>query len=172
MITAYPCLKHFSQVTYDSMVRSLDFSRISCTCGSDGTLHFNGSYKRSIKTKTGTYLLRVQRMRCRSCGATHAILPADIIPYNQILLDEQITIIRNHESGDSHRDLLNANPDIDENNVAAVIRRYDKVRREENCDITADGLSHDSIVRKSFERTDRQFLQIKKTANIFVNRPT
>ena len=88
------------------------------------------------------------------------------------LLDEQIAIIRNHESGDGNRDLLNANPDINENNVAAVIRRYDKVWMEENSDITADGSSQDSIVRKSFERTERQFLQIKKTSNIFVNRPT
>ena len=172
MITVYPGLKHFSQASYDAMVRSLDLSHISCTCGKEGALHFNGSYRRRIKTKTDTYLLRVQRTRCRSCGATHAIFPSDIIPYNQILLDEQIAIIRNHESGDGNRDLLNANPDIDENNVAAVIRRYDKVWMEENSDITADGSSQDSIVRKSFERTERQFLQIKKTPNIFVDRTT
>ena len=172
MITVYPGLKHFSQASYDAMVRSLDLSHISCICGKEGALHFNGSYRRRIKTKTDTYSLRVQRMRCRSCGATHAIFPADVIPYNQILLDEQIAIIRNHESGDGNRDLLNANPDIDENNVAAVIRRYDKVWMEENSDITADGSSQDSIVRKSFERTERQFLQIKKTPNIFVDRTT
>ena len=178
MITVYPSLEHFSQAAYDAMVRSLNLSRISCTCGMEGALYFNGSYKRRIKTKTDTYLLRVQRTRCRSCGATHAIFPSDIIPYNQILLDEQIAIIRNHESGDGNRDLLNANPDIDENNAAAVIRRYDKVwikenmGMEENSDITADGSSQDSIVRKSFERTERQFLQIKKTPNIFVDRTT
>ena len=47
-----------------------------------------------------------------------------------------------------------------------------KAWMEEHSDITADGLSQDSIVRKSFEKIDRQFLQIKKTPNIFIDRPT
>ena len=172
MITIYPSFEQFSQASYDAMVRSLDLSHITCSCGREGGLYFNGSYKRRIKTKTGTHILRIQRTRCRSCGTTHAIFPANIIPYNQILLDDQIAIIRNHESGEGCKDLLNANPDIDENDVAAVIRRYDKVWMEEHSDITADGLSQDSIVRKSFEKIDRQFLQIKKTPNIFIDRPT
>ena len=172
MITVYPGLKHFSQASYDAMVRSLDLSHISCTCGKEGALHFNGSYRRRIKTKTETYTLRVQRIRCRSCGATHAIFPADVIPYNQILLDEQLALIRSHKSGGGYVDLLDSNPDIDENNAAAVIRRYDKVWIKENTDITADESSLGNIVRKSFERTERQFLQIKKTPNIFVDRTT
>lgn len=172
IITIYPSFEQFSQASYDAMVRSLDLSHITCSCGREGGLYFNGSYKRRIKTKTGTYILRVQRTRCRSCGTTHSVFPANIIPYNQILLDDQIAIIRNHESGEGCQDLLNANPDIDENDVAAVIRRYDKVWMEEHSDITADGLSQDSIVRKSFEKIDRQFLQIKKTPNIFIDRPT
>lgn len=39
--------------------------------------------------------MKIQRVRCKSCDKTHALLPMGIIPYKQVTLEVIISIIQN-----------------------------------------------------------------------------
>lgn len=60
------------------------------SCHSAGNLIPHGSYKRNIidfsRNKTTYRKISVKRLKCRSCGHTHAILPDLIVPYAQYSL--------------------------------------------------------------------------------------
>lgn len=51
----------------------------NCRCAGNFTGH--GSYLRHLVVIGSSALVRVRRVRCASCGATHAVLPAGMVPY-------------------------------------------------------------------------------------------
>lgn len=46
-----------------------------------------GRYKRSVKTGEEKYEIQIQRVRCKRCGATQALLPGFLHPYRHYLLE-------------------------------------------------------------------------------------
>lgn len=52
-------------------------------CGYGGNLHKHATYKRSIICKEITVQITIQRVICPDCKKTHALIPADLIPYFQ-----------------------------------------------------------------------------------------
>ena len=106
-------------------------------------------------------------MKCKHCGKTHAIFPKFIVPYSQILLNDDLSIIRAYTSNDSFEPIMTANEFIDESNIRYVISRYLKYWREP---IAAFGfcITDDivSIIRHCLFRFKRQFMQIKCITNI------
>lgn len=51
------------------------------SCGCPGNFARHGSYSRFLRTEDGEQRIRVRRVVCRSCGATHALLPPGVVPY-------------------------------------------------------------------------------------------
>lgn len=51
------------------------------SCGCPGNFTRHGSYERFLRTEDGERRIRVRRVVCRSCGATHALLPPGVVPY-------------------------------------------------------------------------------------------
>jgi hypothetical protein len=45
-----------------------------------------GRYKRSVKTGEEKYDLEIQRVRCKACESSHALLPDFLHPYRHYLL--------------------------------------------------------------------------------------
>lgn len=59
-----------------------NLSAIPCPrCGCRGNYAPHGSYVRHLATEAGEGPVRVRRVRCLSCMATHALLPPDVVPY-------------------------------------------------------------------------------------------
>lgn len=50
-------------------------------CGCPGNFTGHGSYSRALVVPGGCVSLRVRRVRCASCGATHAVVPEGVVPY-------------------------------------------------------------------------------------------
>ena len=92
-------IKSLTQKSYDKFIYNIDFS--------DG--------------KTSIIILRV---RCKSCGKTHAIFPECIVPYSQILLSDHISIINTYNSKASFEPIMLANEFIDESNIFYIIKQY------------------------------------------------
>ncbi len=46
-----------------------------------------GRYKRWACTEAGDYLLSIQRIRCKSCGRTHSLLPDFLHPFRHYVLE-------------------------------------------------------------------------------------
>ncbi|WP_408606215.1 DUF6431 domain-containing protein [Cellulosilyticum ruminicola] len=64
----------------------MDFYYIYPKCGAQHTWHRHGFYERHVlyleNDTLQAHFLKVLRLQCISCNATHAILPNDIIPYS------------------------------------------------------------------------------------------
>lgn len=52
-------------------------------CGYGGNLHKHATYQRNIICKEITTRITIQRVICPDCKKTHALIPADLIPYFQ-----------------------------------------------------------------------------------------
>ncbi|MCQ2495521.1 MAG: DUF6431 domain-containing protein [Lachnospiraceae bacterium] len=158
-------------IAYKNIITSLDFNRLTCTCGRVGDLKVHAYYQRSIKTVAGNLRFHICRVICESCGHSHAILPSSIIPYSQISLFDQTYIINNYEAGRSHNSAMDNNPMIDESNCRYIIRNYlnrwkKRIKKKRILSGAAPGLT-----KFCFSHFSAQFMQNKNTSNILYTGP-
>ena len=162
-----------SQNYYDKTIDSLHFHRLTCSCGHSACLNKHAYYYRFIKTPLGKIRLRICRVKCSLCGTTHALLLAEMVPYSQIPLISQIYIARESMTASpDYSSVMAANPEIDESNIASVLRQFNRFWKER---LLSQGISladHNDLVHQAFAFFRRQFMQIKCTPNILFFIPT
>lgn len=162
-----------SQNYYDKTIDSIPFHRLTCTCGHSACLSKHAYYYRSIKTPLGKIRLRICRVKCSLCGATHALLLAEMVPYSQIPLISQIYIARESlSSSPDYSAVMDKNPEIDESNIASVLRQFNRFWKERLLSQSTSLEDHNNLIRQSFAFFRRQFMQIKCTSNILFPIPT
>jgi hypothetical protein len=161
-----------SQESYNSLILDTPIFLLTCTCGQSGCLTRHGSYHRNVKLPEIMIRLKIKRVRCKTCGATHALLPSSIIPYSQISLADHLSIIEHHNGSSGFGDFLTLSWTVDENNIASVIRRYRKFweQRLISGDIILTPVK--CLIKNCFSLFGRQFMQIKNTRNKLFLKPT
>lgn len=87
--------------TFNIQIKSIDVAKLTCpNCDAKLALSYFGSYERHLVTyEHNTYndsLLNIPRYICSSCGHTHAILPAIIIPYMSFSFNFVISLIHDY----------------------------------------------------------------------------
>lgn len=174
MITIFNhTFKTLSQNYYDKTIDSIPFHRLTCTCGHSACLSRHAYYYRSIKTPSGKIRLRICRVKCSLCGTTHALLLAEMVPYSQIPTISQIYITKESlADAPDYSSVMAANPEIDESNIASVLRQFKCFWKER---LLSQGISfsdHSALITQSFAFFRRQFMQIKCTPNILFSLPT
>ena len=75
---------------YYCEIDSLQSYNMKCSCGIAGNVIKYGSYKRKIIIKNKVYIIKIQRIYCKHCKKTHAIIPEFIIPYERLSLIDYI----------------------------------------------------------------------------------
>ena len=66
---------------YYSFQLNLDFSKVSCpNCKTNRFVRW-AYYKRNININDYEETISILRIKCKSCGQTHAVLPSFIVPY-------------------------------------------------------------------------------------------
>lgn len=161
-----------SQKSYDDAMDQLDPFRLPCTCGCSGSLIRYGSYRRSVKADGTKFPLIIRRVLCQSCGRSHALIPSSLVPYSQIPLKDQASLIQAFEEGIGPNAVLDANPEIDERTPFRLIRMYLIYWRER---LLSERISLRPLVRltrQCLSLFGKQFMQIKNTPNIFFSPPT
>ena len=157
-------IKYLSQKTYEEFINLIPFHKLTCSCGISCNLVKHAYYTRSIKTPNGLISLQILRVKCNCCGRTHAILPECIVPYSQVLLNDQIEIIAAYNNKEAFEPIMMSNLYIDEGNIKYIIKNYISHWREM---LSAFFISMDENLSYtclcSFKR---QFMQIKRTPNI------
>ena len=160
----------FSQKSYDDYIKSLDIRMMKCKCGHCGCLTFYGHYTRCLKLLGLCITLSIWRVKCSSCGRTHALIPSLIVPYSQIPRQDQQEILASYDEGKSVNPVLERNCGIDESHVRHIIRRFKYFWKER---IHALCLTlHDQLSEKCLSVFSLQFMQIHKTWNSFFCPPT
>ena len=91
-------IKISDQEWFDQAARSLRLSDQPCPCcNSKGDLIPHDVYSRYMVTlknhRPVTVVLRVPRVKCTSCGRTHALLPEMLIPYSSYSLRFVLTVL-------------------------------------------------------------------------------
>ena len=94
-------IKISDQDWFDQALKSLCLSDQPCPyCESKGNLIHHDSYSRYMVTrskgKTAVTVLSVPRVKCTSCGHTHALLPEMLIPYSSYSLRFVLTVLRDY----------------------------------------------------------------------------
>jgi hypothetical protein len=157
-------IKYLTQKTYNQFLDTLQFHRLSCSCGRFGCLIKHAYYERRVKTPDGCIILRILRVICRHCGKTHAVFPECIVPYSQVLLADHLKIIKTHLSRGCFEPVMMSNLYIDEGNIRYIIRQYLRYWKER---IAAFALVLDDTISFHCLKTlKRQFMQIKCIQNI------
>ena len=153
----------FSQNFYNQVTNDLQIHMMECTCGKKGCLIRYGHYSRYVKLASDLLLLSVQRVWCKECETSHALLPSLLVPYSQITLEDQQAILHSVERGESPVPVMERNILIDENNVKYIVRQFRKHWKER---IRSLGLSlSDCLASCSIMAYSRQFMQIHRTRN-------
>ncbi len=159
-----------SQDFYNTCIFNLQFHQLTCSCGHAGCLFVHGYYKRKVKTTTGSFWLKVCRVRCSECGKTHALLPSSLVPYSQIPLICCHQIISDLNLGRDVNSVCADYPNVDENNVKSIIRKYYMYWKERLLSEFIGLSPLKSLVFQCFSHYSVQFLQVHRTVNsLFFN---
>lgn len=153
----------FSQNYYDSVINSLQFHKLTCSCGHSSCLNIHAYYDRCIKSTEGEETIHICRVRCSECEKTHALLLTSIVPYDKISLQDQHSIICAYENGTDPRAICEANPYIDENNIKSVILRYVRFWLQR---LLSEAIRLSSIaflIKSCISFYSMQFMQIRRT---------
>lgn len=98
--------KNFKKIIDEYKETEINLRRIECPhCKSDNLIKW-GSYTRNIyyieNSSIEFDVIKIQRVRCKECGHTHALLPNFIVPYRQHALDVIILSIENNKIIDKY----------------------------------------------------------------------
>ena len=86
-------IKHITENQYKKIIQSLNFNELSCPkCNSRG-LRAHASYSRYVDFFKRSHKVTIQRLRCSSCGSTHAVLIEDMIPYSVASYDLIVDVL-------------------------------------------------------------------------------
>lgn len=151
---------------YNNVIANLQFHKLRCSCGHAGCLSVHGYYYRHIKTSSVRLRFRICRVKCEVCGKTHALLLSSFVPYSQISLKDHVEIIQAFEADSPTATLLNSNDSVDESNFRYIIRQYLKYWKQKLISERIDLQPISSLILKCFKFYSRQFMQIRRTANL------
>lgn len=155
---------------YNNLIHSLQFHRLTCTCGHSGCLSVHGYYTRSLKTPEGKLPFRICRVVCSCCHHTHALLPSFVVPYSQVALPDQTEIISCHEANQGWDALMNRKPSIDESNCRHIVRSFLKHWKQRLLSERIPISDTATLVCSCFAAFSRQFMQIHCSSNVlFMN---
>lgn len=149
--------------SYNKLAANLDLSKVECSCGHSGCMIRHGYYSRKIKTRNGTITLRILRVKCKECGKTHAVFPANIVPYSQIPVDIQQSMIIYPMGSEEIQTIMNGNSDITESDILHTKYNYSHFWKERLYSIGVsvfDDIIH--IIQESIQAFRRQFMQNRR----------
>lgn len=95
-----------------------------------------------------------------------------MVPYSQISLSDQVTIIDAYESQNPTATTLRQLDSIDESNIRYIIRQYKAYWKQRLLSEQIPLHPVTSAVKKSFSCFIRQFMQIHRTPNILFSYTT
>ena len=168
MITIY--LSNVNSIdaeTYTKITDNLNLHSLTCSKCHKHDFVRHGYYVRTLKFRNSSIKLRILRVRCLSCGATHAILLYFIVPYSQYSLEIHLKAISSRHI-DDFLEWIEWNSTLAEYSFYYIRWQYRTYWKER---IFSENISFDSsLVHRCFKIFSLQFMQIKCTRN-FLSTP-
>lgn len=161
----------YSQKSYNKVVENIEIHKIPCSCEIKGNLIKYGFYKRKLKINGKYITIRIQRVYCKSCKKTHALLTKELVAYSRISTQDHLLIINaylSQESGyNKYEEILINNELINENNIRYIVNKYIYFWKAALISLNLS-LKDDIyyITKICLNKLKIQFMQIKNTVNI------
>ena len=95
-----------------------------------------------------------------------------LVPYSQVSLQDQISIISAYEASGDYEEIMAGTPSIDENLIASIIKRYVKHWMQKIRSFRIELSFPPRLVKQCFSFFGNQFMQIRQTPNILFLTPT
>lgn len=173
MITLFPGdFNTVSQIFYDRVLEKVQIHRLSCPCcGHSGCLTIHGYYTRKVRTPGGIVSIRILRVKC-SCGKTHSVLLASMIPYSQIRLADMISVIMSEDDPASSVSLQLSIPDISTSLIQRIRKNFHRHWEQRILSIGISLGSPATLSSSCLRVFGRQFMQIRCTVNGLLTFPT
>lgn len=168
-------VKDYNQISqdyYNSIINSLQFHRLTCSCGHSTCLTIHGYYRRGVFLPDGILMLKVCRVKCSECGHTHTLLLSSIVPYSRISTPDQHAIIIAYEAASGITSISDDNPSIDEKTACSVVRRYLRFWKQRLLSERISFMKLPSLIQSCFSHYSMQFMQIRSTPNQLFSCPT
>lgn len=162
-----------SQKDYESFLDSVLLCTLSCSCGHSGCLKRHGYYKRSIMTEHDLVVICVLRVVCTECGKTHALMPSCIVPYQHILLSDQVDLLDEiNDTGKSEK-FKERFLFVEDTEPRRIYRRYLRfwLQRLISSRIHLKSLLS-TLIETAFSEYQMQFLQIHRCTNLLFHPTT
>ena len=122
---------NYSQDFYNEDIKSLDLNKVKCTCGSTGHFHRHACYQRYLTIDANhTLLISIIRIKCDSCGCTHALLPSIIIPYRILSNPSIIRITKSYRNITDSCTVISKITGFSRETVNKIIRFYIRFHQE------------------------------------------
>ena len=118
-----------------------------------------------MKYRNQKVSLRILRVKCLSCGSTHAILLYFIVPYSQYALEVHLKAIQSKYIN-SFLECIGWNENIAEYSYYYIRDQYHK--RWKQLLISENISLWPNLFKDCFKHFSMQFMQIKCTKNIFI----
>lgn len=151
-----------SQENYNCLLRDVSIPSLTCSCGHTQCLVRFGHYHRSIKTNLGILRICIQRLFCKECRKTHALLPTAFVPYSQVLFKDHLFILS--ASSSQCKKLMEDVPSIDESNLYYIRKKFQSFWKQ-RLETFSIALDHTSLVYLCFQHFHCQFMQRHPTIN-------
>ena len=161
-----------SQDYYESIINSLQFHQLTCSCGHCACLTIHGYYRRGIYLPDQILMLKVCRVKCSECGRTHTLLLSSIVPYSRIKTSDQHAIIIAYESASGLSSVCDHNPSIDEKTAGCIVRRYLRFWKQRLLSEMVSLSKLEALIHSCFSHYSMQFMQIRCTSNQLFSCPT
>lgn len=163
-------INKLTENNYKIFLSSINTSSLRCSCGKKGCLINHGFYTRDVITIDNSFSIKVLRVKCSSCGKTHAIVPHLIVPYSKLSLDLILLLIRTKQSN-RHKALSTIIPitylPLDESHIRYILKSFNLYWKEMLISIGTtifEDLAH--ISSSCLFHFKRQFMQNKCVPNI------
>lgn len=154
-----------NQINYDTSIENLPINTVRCPkCHQKQGYIWFGTYKRHIFQILVLMPICIRRVKCKHCGATHALLPSCIVPYSRISLNDQIEFILSKSINDAQDIFISKN--LDESHYHYVRNQYNNHWKQRL--LSASIIIGDELIDKCFSFYNRMFMQIKSTSNILL----
>ncbi len=139
---------------YDKIIDTLEVKTIKCPICGHCDLERHGYYSRYINISKEKIEMTILRVRCKSCGKTHAVLPSFIVPYLHTSIIELHDDVVSIDEGKT--------PDKDEHEI----KQIKKIHRKWKEILLSLGLNIRSklfdLVRECFRAFKQCFMQIHR----------
>jgi len=154
------------QIHYNNWLNKIQTTKFFCpNCSCKGECIRYGYYTRYIKVYGKKVLLKINRVFCKNCHHTHALIPVCIVPYSQILLGDQINIILNPHR---HREIMSNNPEISPQNIQAILSNFNRFWKKKLRSLKIDVSLDLSFVSACVSSCHSQFMQISSIIYCYV----